>query len=851
MILKFFNTGKGNVKNATQYLMSIEKHGNPEVVRGSIKLTEKICNGIDRKWKYTSGVINFGSNDKLNSAELDEIMKSFEDVIFPGLTEHERNIVWVKHTEKQKTELHFLIPNTNVVTGQSFTPYLSKLDKNRMDTWKNIINLQYNLENPLEPSRRNLTNNVSKFDNKITRDKKTIDNQIQELIKAGILLSRDDIIKFLEDSGITVARKGKDYISIRWENENNKITKLRLKGEIYNENFRSIRNIRETQKRDAIKAGADSTGSSGQVISELRAKLEREILKARERNDKKFKSSRAKINKLDEVDGEYGVGGTNDKIEHEQLSIEDESNRQMVYETSRDIIRTDSRDNHNVNYNVFIEGAENYWNRGAGISGWNNGKSLDYEKTNNRQRIILNVSSDGNPLEGSTPQKPKTRAKYNWGVVSVDYSELLNISNWNNNLVLPNYKRVAGLSGAVYLNGVRSKNNIIGICPLLILDIDNENKNEKIISTDECIRLLKNKNLEGYVYETASSTPELNKYRLLIPFLSNKIIKFAKGNIDNISAWYKKFSIKIAEYIGINNQVDETSYRISQMYFPPLDNSKWFYNAGNRLDHKIFAQNATKELIDEIKKQKETIELIEKERQNQQKIQEEELKKYYNESDNNLKTNEFFNKPGDENRWKKVNTIGINNFVRIKRLVDLLYVPKLDENGMHKIYIDNKDPTYGYEVAGKVKYFTNSNFAWFFKSGKNKCVTEVVQEYLEENNKPHSIFNVAYWLTENMEKLLIPNRSYIYSYNYKFIRNIIDKISDISYCLEDFIEKLKNQLNLNFARLERHEIYLDWEKIKLNDIWFKDWNDIKFNSSMGKTIRYEGNSLKITNDIDM
>lgn len=102
-----------------------------------------------------------------------------------------------------------------------------------------------------------------------------------------------------------------------------------------------------------------------------------------------------------------------------------------------------------------------------------------------------------------------------------------------------------------------------------------------------------------------------------------------------------------------------------------------------------------------------------------------------------------------------------------------------------------------------------------------------------------------------MEKLLIPNRSYIYSYNYKFIRNIIDKISDISYCLEDFIEKLKNQLNLNFARLERHEIYLDWEKIKLNDIGFKDWNDIKFNSSMGKTIRYEGNSLKITNDIDM
>ena len=41
------------------------------------------------------------------------------------------------------------------------------------------------------------------------------------------------------------------------------------------------------------------------------------------------------------------------------------------------------------------------------------------------------------------------------------------------------------------------------------------------------------------------------------------------------------------------------------------------------------------------------------------------------------------------------------------------------------------------------------------------------------------------------------------------------------------------------------------EKIKLNDLGFKDWNDIKFNSSMGKTIRYEGNSLKITNDIDM
>ncbi|WP_407254228.1 relaxase family protein [Klebsiella michiganensis] len=68
--------------------------------------------------KYTSGVLSFAEAD-LPPGQREKLMASFERVLMPGLDKDQYSILWVEHADKGRLELNFLIPNTELLTGNA------------------------------------------------------------------------------------------------------------------------------------------------------------------------------------------------------------------------------------------------------------------------------------------------------------------------------------------------------------------------------------------------------------------------------------------------------------------------------------------------------------------------------------------------------------------------------------------------------------------------------------------------------------------------------------------------------------------------------------------------------------
>lgn len=239
-MVKFFKTGKGDATSAEQYLTS---HG--EVVRGDIKLTTKIANSIEREWKYTSGVLSF-EEDNLSIKQKQKIMQDFEKVLFPKMQEDQYNISWVEHHDKNRLELHFLSPRSELKSGKEFTHYLDSRDRKKINLFRDITNAELKLSSPMEFSKRKvIPDHKPKFETPKEMTKKAINEAVQKNVYNGLLENRNQIIEFLQDAGAKINRKGKNYLGIQIGDK-----KIRLKGAIYSDNFTTTRELEKIRKSD-------------------------------------------------------------------------------------------------------------------------------------------------------------------------------------------------------------------------------------------------------------------------------------------------------------------------------------------------------------------------------------------------------------------------------------------------------------------------------------------------------------------------------------------------------------------------------------------------------------------------
>jgi hypothetical protein len=283
VIVKFFRGGRtfNGAKSAIKYLLDERQtEGTAQVFKGDPKLTLNIIKQIKNKWKFSSGVLSF--EELIQDDEvLNEIIQEFENTFFAGLKKNQYNITWIKHTDKGRTELHFIAPRLELTTQKAYNPYFIKKDFIKKDLFQDYINSKFTLSSPHQAEKQNLI----KIQNPNWKTKKSeflkqVDEYVGELIKNGFIQSRDDIVYYLKNEGLEV-KESKNYIAVKTA-EMKKFA--RLKGEIYVKDFTDFGKIETNQRtREQSHCNPD--------YRKYREELEKFIQRDKEYNQKRYKNT--------------------------------------------------------------------------------------------------------------------------------------------------------------------------------------------------------------------------------------------------------------------------------------------------------------------------------------------------------------------------------------------------------------------------------------------------------------------------------------------------------------------------------------------------------------------------------
>ena len=289
MVVKFFANKKGGSSKAIDYLLNERREqGTARLLKGDEQLTRDIIKDINYKQKTTVGCLSFEEQD-ISEELKQKLMEDFEKMLLPNM-EDKYNILWVEHKDKGRLELNFVIPKIELESQKSLNPYFHKADLKRVEIWQDLTNLENSFTNPKDPSKaRTLETNSKELH--LSKDYETLDKTLHELVNAGALESRADIIELLQKNNIEVTRTGADYLAIKLP-ESKKAK--RFKGEIYNEQFTSTGELDKVSERKKREVEQFNNRDIKQEIRELRAELNQHTQAKVEYYGKRFKRDNQK-----------------------------------------------------------------------------------------------------------------------------------------------------------------------------------------------------------------------------------------------------------------------------------------------------------------------------------------------------------------------------------------------------------------------------------------------------------------------------------------------------------------------------------------------------------------------------
>lgn len=284
MVVKFFGNKKGGNTASIDYLLNERKSkGTARLLQGDEQLTRDIINSLNFKQKTTVGCLSFEEKNISDDMKY-QLMQDFEKHLLPGM-ENRYNILWVEHIDKGRLELNFVIPKIDLESQKSLNPYYHKADLKRVELWQDLTNLENSFTNPKDPAKaRTLETNSKELH--LSKDYETLDKTLHELVNAGALESRADIIELLQKNNIEVTRTGADYLAIKLP-ESKKAK--RFKGEIYNEQFTSTGELDKVSERKKREVEQFNNRDIKQEIRELRAELNQHTQAKVEYYGKRFK----------------------------------------------------------------------------------------------------------------------------------------------------------------------------------------------------------------------------------------------------------------------------------------------------------------------------------------------------------------------------------------------------------------------------------------------------------------------------------------------------------------------------------------------------------------------------------
>ena len=293
--MKVFPHGTGNGDRPVRYLIredvpSRKKHP-PEVLRGDPRLTAALINSIERRWKFTSGVLAWHPDDDVNEAQERDVMDAFERVAFAGLEADQRHILWVRHRHAGHHELHFLIPRMELSSGKDFNACPPGWQKD-FAVFRDLFNWREGWARPDDPARARdflpdkadlLHAQAMRWNRKIkSSNRDEAKTAITELLKSkltqGKIKSREDVLRILKEEGLHISRAGKDCVSVVVPESG---LKIRLKGGIFAEVWRP----KEMSSEEEVRPVKQKVQKR---ISRLEEELERVLEKRKRINRKRY-----------------------------------------------------------------------------------------------------------------------------------------------------------------------------------------------------------------------------------------------------------------------------------------------------------------------------------------------------------------------------------------------------------------------------------------------------------------------------------------------------------------------------------------------------------------------------------
>ena len=319
MLVRFFEHGKvkkgeltrtgggGAVRN--YLLFDKDNRSKPRdgarLIYGNDSDTTEVINGIKNSKIYTSGVLSFAPEESITDAQKIEIIESFEQNLFPGLMRGEYSGYWVEHKDKDRQELHFVFAEIHLPSGKALPVYYIGKDFDLVDSWKDLINIDYGLEDPNDPKRKRAyrlkgyeyaqkkQQEKDKLAGKAIKDEKVFDEEkigewlIEEIADDESIQTQADVIRVIAEA-FEITRVAKDGKSISIKNPVGG-RNIKLKGMMYEREFTRQRfeSLGKTQTRERKNR------------SELQASNQRERDKRKLRLGQRFAKRRGSDRQLD------------------------------------------------------------------------------------------------------------------------------------------------------------------------------------------------------------------------------------------------------------------------------------------------------------------------------------------------------------------------------------------------------------------------------------------------------------------------------------------------------------------------------------------------------------------------
>lgn len=294
MIVKFFKKrGKGKAsscKACVDYLLN-KPDFTARILQGDPRLSETIADSLDFTNTYTAGCLSFEEPDLPDHAKRD-IMQRFERSMFAGLEPEQYNISWVQHTDKGRLELNFVIPNVELTSGKRLQPYYDKADRPLTENFKQVINHEYGLSDPNDPTKKQNMITKQELPSGKKEALQAITDGLTALATAGQINDRQDVINALERAGFEIARITPKNISIKTEGQN-----LRLKGAFYEQDFRFSKEL----SADISERAREYKRDSAERYQTARNRLDRATTARQQEFSRKYP------NRAGEIDKKYGA----------------------------------------------------------------------------------------------------------------------------------------------------------------------------------------------------------------------------------------------------------------------------------------------------------------------------------------------------------------------------------------------------------------------------------------------------------------------------------------------------------------------------------------------------------------